>query len=172
MTCIAEFYGVWNGTGTRPALGTLPPGTLSGAAPVMMPVFLKDWNQDIPLGESTKLPWTARTGCGFAATAEATGSVRRLKDGVARFAITDINNPSAGAMADSTLVVMFDTFGSFADADSAAGGIVFNHIPGGCNVLYQDGHVAFVPYRAALPVLDDAENGCGLPRQVGHYGLG
>ena len=172
MTNVNEFYGVWNGTGTHPAYEAITPGTLVGASPLMMPVSLKDWSQDITLSADTKLAWTAITGCGFAAKQEATGSVRRLKDGVARFAITDINNPAADAVAASGLVVMFDTYGSFADAANAAGGIVFNHLPGGCNVLYQDGHVSFVKYKGAFPVLDDEANGYGLPRQVGHYGLG
>jgi prepilin-type processing-associated H-X9-DG protein len=28
----------------------------------------------------------------------------------------------------------------------------FNHIPGGCNVLYMDGHVAFLKYPNVWPV--------------------
>ncbi|HQK76404.1 MAG TPA: hypothetical protein PKZ25_09425, partial [Candidatus Hydrogenedentes bacterium] len=117
---------------------------------------------------SAKLAWTAITGSGYGGGARIT----RLREGIERFAITDINNPGASALAQSELVVMFDTFGSFADAADAAGGVVFNHIPGGCNILYMDGHVAFVPYPRQFPVVDDAVNGYGIPRQVGHYGLG
>jgi len=167
-----EFYGVWNGTGTRPVLAELPPGSIVGEAAVTMPVSLKDWDQDIGLGPDTKLAWTAITGTGFGAAEEATGTVYRLREGIERFAITDINNPAAGAVAQSAIAVMFDTFGSFADTDATAGGVVFNHLPGGCTVLYMDGHVAYVRYRSAFPVLRDEENGGGLPRQVGHYGLG
>ncbi|MCA1902739.1 MAG: hypothetical protein LDL53_11065 [Candidatus Hydrogenedens sp.] len=36
---------------------------------------------------------------------------------------------------------MLDTF-----ATPAAKEAVFNHIPGGCNVLYMDGHVEFIRY--------------------------
>ena len=172
MRTVDEFYGVWNGTGTRPVDALMAPGTLVGTGPVEMPVGVKNWSEDINIDATTKLPWTAKVGCGFAATEDASGTVTRLCEGIERFAITDINNPASSAVAQSEMVVMFDTFGSFADADDAAGGIVFNHIPGGSNVLYMDGHVEFIKYSAQFPLVDDAENGYGLPRQVGHYGLG
>jgi len=66
--------------------------------------------------------------------------VYRLREGIERFLITDINNPGASARAQSTLFVMLDQF-------SATGATeFFNHIPGGCNVLYMDGHVEFIRY--------------------------
>ena len=68
-------------------------------------------------------------------------SVFRLREGIERFFITDINNPSASAQAQSTLVVMYD---SVADVPQD-----FNHIPGGANILYMDGHVSFVKYAAS-----------------------
>lgn len=64
----------------------------------------------------------------------------RLREGVERFMITDINNPGATAKAQSTLFVMMDFIGA------GAGTVLFNHIPGGCNVLFQDGHVSFIRY--------------------------
>jgi len=64
--------------------------------------------------------------------------VYRLREGIERFLITDINNPSASAKAQSSVFVMFDLI-----ATATRG---FNHIPGGCNVLYMDGHVDFVRY--------------------------
>jgi prepilin-type N-terminal cleavage/methylation domain-containing protein/prepilin-type processing-associated H-X9-DG protein len=68
-------------------------------------------------------------------------TVYRLREGVERFAITDINNPAASAQAQSTFPVMWD-------AISEPGGysFEFHHIPGGANVLYMDGHVEFVRY--------------------------
>lgn len=62
----------------------------------------------------------------------------RLREGIERFMITDINNPAANAMAQSTLPVMTDQVAT----DTTA----FNHIPGGCNVLFMDGHVKFIRY--------------------------
>jgi len=66
--------------------------------------------------------------------------IYRLREGVERFMITDINNPGASAMAQSSLWVMADTIGS--------GGAMkyFNHLPGGCNVLFMDGHCEFIRY--------------------------
>ena len=119
-------------------------------------------------GPSRSAAWTAIQGTGYAGG----DTVMRLREGIERFAVSDINNPAASAKAQSELVVLFDTFGSFADAEDTAGGIVFNHIPGGSNVLYMDGHVTFVRYPGAFPVVPDTENGGGIPRQVGHYGLG
>ena len=65
----------------------------------------------------------------------------RLKEGIERFFITDINNPAGAAQAQSTLVAMYDTIAE--DEPSH-----FNHIPGGANVLYMDGHVEFVRWTA------------------------
>ena len=65
-------------------------------------------------------------------------SVLRLKEGIERFFITDINNPGASAKAQSIITVMSDAVSE----DTAN----FNHIPGGSNVLYMDGHATFVKY--------------------------
>ncbi|MGI6459234.1 MAG: type II secretion system protein [Candidatus Hydrogenedentales bacterium] len=163
MSSVEEFYGVWNATGHGSALGSVSP---VGAAPVTMPVTIKDWSGDLDL--PGKLDWTAIVGAGYGGG----DKVLRLREGIERFSVTDINNPAASALAQSELVVMFDTYGSFADSASAAGGVIFNHIPGGCNVLYMDGHVNFIRYPQQFPIVDDAENDYGIPRQVGHYGLG
>jgi prepilin-type processing-associated H-X9-DG protein len=61
-----------------------------------------------------------------------------LREGIERFMITDINNPGASAKAQSTLPIMADVF--------ATDPSMFNHIPGGINVLYMDGHVEFTKY--------------------------
>jgi len=62
-------------------------------------------------------------------------TARRIKEGIERFFITDINNPAGSSLAQSTVAVMWDVV-SLTPSD-------FNHIPGGGNVLYMDGHVAF-----------------------------
>ena len=72
-------------------------------------------------------------------------TIYRLREGIERFFITDINNPAASAMAQSDIWIMQD--------DINAGYIQFmNHVPGGCNVLYMDGHVEFIRYPGPTPV--------------------
>lgn len=68
----------------------------------------------------------------------ASSSIYRLREGIERFLITDINNPAASAQSQSNTWIMFDIVSQNA-AD-------FNHVPGGCNVLYLDGHVEFLRY--------------------------
>jgi prepilin-type N-terminal cleavage/methylation domain-containing protein/prepilin-type processing-associated H-X9-DG protein len=68
----------------------------------------------------------------------------RLREGIERFFITDINNPAASSKAQSEIAVQFDIAG--AEADN------FNHIPGGGNVLYMDGHTEFLKYPSSHPI--------------------
>lgn len=75
------------------------------------------------------------------------GGVYRLREGIERFYITDINNPAASAVAQSEISVASDWISS--DVSDTNG---FNHIPGGCNVLYMDGHVEFLKYPGEWPV--------------------
>ena len=75
----------------------------------------------------------------------------RLREGIERFMITDINNPAASAMAQSEMPVMWDftaanTRQAFGVTQGWGGTALFNHIPGGSNVLYLDGHVEFEKY--------------------------
>jgi len=86
-------------------------------------------------------------------------TILRLKEGVERFFITDINNPAGSTLAQSELIVMFDAWAPggritwYPESESNRGQFVFNHLPGGCNVLYMDGHVSFVHYGAQVPVV-------------------
>jgi prepilin-type processing-associated H-X9-DG protein len=73
----------------------------------------------------------------------------RFKEGIERFMITDINNPAGSAMAQSGLPVMWDSLGGFILVNHTNW---FNHVPGGCNVLYMDGHVEFVKYPGKFPL--------------------
>ncbi len=78
--------------------------------------------------------------------------VYRLREGIERFLITDINNPSASAQAQSEVWIMFD----HVSTDTG----MFNHIPGGSNVLYMDGHVEFIRY---IPEDPNNPTGAGTP---------
>jgi prepilin-type N-terminal cleavage/methylation domain-containing protein/prepilin-type processing-associated H-X9-DG protein len=66
----------------------------------------------------------------------------RFREGIERFFITDINNPAASSQAQSELALAWDNI-----ADDGH----FNHVPGGCNVLHLDGHVAFVRWPLNSP---------------------
>jgi prepilin-type N-terminal cleavage/methylation domain-containing protein/prepilin-type processing-associated H-X9-DG protein len=74
-----------------------------------------NWEFDVPVGERDGL-W-------------------RLREGIERFFVTDVNSAAASAVAQSELAVMWDAI--------ASGATMFNHVPGGSNVLYLDGHVEF-----------------------------
>ena len=71
----------------------------------------------------------------------------RFREGIERFLITDINNPAASAQAQSEIFVMSDWISNDVGDDNS-----FNHLPGGCNVLYMDGHVEFLRYPNKWPV--------------------
>ena len=73
----------------------------------------------------------------------------RLREGIERFFITDINNPAASARAQSEISVYFDKVWPAAEA--------YNHIPGGGNILFMDGHVEFEKYPGEVwPIRKDA----------------
>ena len=64
----------------------------------------------------------------------------RLREGIERFLITDINDPAGAARAQSEVYIMWDVLST--DVSH------FNHVPGGSNVLYMDGHCDFLRYEA------------------------
>jgi prepilin-type N-terminal cleavage/methylation domain-containing protein/prepilin-type processing-associated H-X9-DG protein len=108
-----------------------------------------NWNSDKPIGialnlvADSDLPVESGIGNGGGDT------IYRLKEGNERFLITDVNNPQTSAMAQSGIFALMDQFGNL------SGIKFFNHVPGGCNVLYMDGHVAWVPYVAPAPGQDN-----------------
>ena len=78
---------------------------------------------------------------------------KRLREGVERFFITDINNPAAGSQSQSTIPVMRDAWSSLDPTQSWLNPqqvAMFNHVPGGCNVLFMDGHVEYQRYGSGL----------------------
>jgi prepilin-type N-terminal cleavage/methylation domain-containing protein/prepilin-type processing-associated H-X9-DG protein len=77
------------------------------------------------------------------------GTVYRLREGIERFFITDINNPAGSAKAQSSIAIVNDEL----DADiNNNGRPSANHVPGGGNVLYLDGHVTFIKYPGEFPM--------------------
>lgn len=70
-------------------------------------------------------------------------TVYRTREGIERFFITDINNPAASSRAQSDILVMHDYISPIISA--------YNHVPGGANALYLDGHVEFTRYPGDFP---------------------
>lgn len=68
----------------------------------------------------------------------------QLREGIERFMITDINNPAATARAQSEIPVIWDLNSTRVEE--------YNHIPGGSNVLFMDGHVSFIRFPSDFPI--------------------
>ena len=80
---------------------------------------------------------------------------QQLREGIERFFITDINNPAESAKAQSEIPLMLDAWGDALTVPalgSSPGIGAFNHVPGGGNVLYMDGHAAFLRYNSEFPL--------------------
>jgi len=79
--------------------------------------------------------------------------IYRLREGIERFMITDINNPAASAMAQSEIPVMWDGIEGNIEPDGEARDDLenFHHIPGGLNALFMDGHVEWISYPSEYP---------------------
>ncbi|HOF41293.1 MAG TPA: DUF1559 domain-containing protein [Candidatus Hydrogenedentes bacterium] len=110
-------------------------------------------------GSSAVQNWATLAGRGNAFEADVTyrsmptmaeKSLYRLREGIERFMVTDINNPAGSAKAQSEIPVMWDL--AWTTSDMVNGWSYFNHIPGGSNVLYMDGHVEFVRFPSEWPV--------------------
>ncbi len=74
----------------------------------------------------------------------------RLREGIARFLITDTRNPAAVPKVESEIPIMFNAS--------------YVHVPKGKNVLYLDGHVSFVRY-GQFPVTRAVDEALGLPTE-------
>ena len=85
-----------------------------------------------------------------------TNTLYRTREGIERFLITDINNPASSAMGQSEVPMMWDSITApvtrFIGPGFTMAAAGFNHIPGGSNVLYMDGHVDFMRYREGFPI--------------------
>ena len=156
----AEHYGVWGATAINPFTG---PVTIAGVGEVR----LKDYTGDLSLdGIAPWPPWVPSPP--LAVGSGGSSRVARLREGVERFLFTDINNPAASEAAASTVPVLWDAVGSSEFTDNRLGTVVFNHVPGGGNVLYLDGHVSFIRYPGEFPITDDAQ----VVKEFSHYGVG
>ena len=122
-----------------------------------------DFCRDATIPEDVFWPMSLSSQYGYYPRIAAVGSnglstLFAVREGIQRFLVTDINANDSAAIASSTIPVMWDAFAQGFDGDSSSnrgfteGAASFNHVPGGANVLYMDGHVKFVVYPTAYPV--------------------
>ncbi len=74
------------------------------------------------------------------------GKIYRLREGVERFFITDLNNPASAAMMQSEIPVLIES--------------PHHNDPMGGNVLFLDGHVEYIRYspNGKFPMIEEAMN--------------
>jgi len=154
--------GTWNGTSTTPPVDSCAPGAWLDRNDNFQPDFVNSASY-LYLPWATLDSWsvfamfalanldnfdtdidTAAAGVPGYGTVLDSDRIMRNRDGIERFFITDINNAGASAVSQSSLPLMYD----FPSTDVQE----FSHVPGGGNVLYMDGHVAFVKYPSAYPI--------------------
>ncbi|MBL7650295.1 MAG: hypothetical protein JNK74_29425, partial [Candidatus Hydrogenedentes bacterium] len=101
-----------------------------------LPEALEVWTR----GEVAALPPSESSAAG------AGPGVRRLREGVERFFITDINNPAAAAVTQSNIPVIIEWPDHHPTGTGKQGG----------NILYMDGHVEFVAYPGKWPMTEES----------------
>jgi len=84
----------------------------------------------------------------FTSTADGDQIIYRLQEGIERFLVTDINNAGGSNESQSDIAMFFDEV----IGQTATTPLTYNHVPGGGNVLYMDGHVEFLKYPTTFPV--------------------
>ena len=123
-----------------PARATAPDAGLPDVIPDFV-VALQTLNDRI----ASEWAEDANPSCYYSDASVGDVTIYRFREGIERFFITDINNPAATSRAQSDIFTMFDDI-------SMGNPEWMNHLPGGCNVLYMDGHVEFVKYPGEFPV--------------------
>ena len=91
------------------------------------------------------------------------GTAFRLREGIERFFITDINNAAGSAQAQSDIVLVSDTVAPHPEH--------LNHVPGGANVLYLDGHVEFIRWAGGALENPFPMNEAGFNLHFGTMGM-
>jgi prepilin-type processing-associated H-X9-DG protein len=81
-----------------------------------------------------------------------TSVIPRMRQGIERFLVTDINDLSASSKAAAAVPIFLDNLAAATahkcvDWIPAEADVAFNHRPRGCNVVYLDGHVEFKRYK-------------------------
>lgn len=80
-----------------------------------------------------------------------TQTAHHLREGIERFMVTDINNPASSSKAQSDIPVFWDHCASKDTGALTVATATFNHVPGGSNILFADGHVEYSRYSQTAP---------------------
>jgi prepilin-type N-terminal cleavage/methylation domain-containing protein/prepilin-type processing-associated H-X9-DG protein len=116
-----------------------PQQLIEALAPVLLP-FIPPATSVVDTTQDQKVDGDlSTTTIGMGNGGGTSTTVYRLREGIERFMITDINNPAASAKAQSSIWIMGDTVATTLNE--------FNHVPGGSNFLFMDGHVEFLKYQ-------------------------
>ncbi len=160
-------YTGWMITDDRNLLGGLvgfvgsgPGGRIEEAEYVGVTPLAELWDSNVATaGAASDEDFTTEQFAGQGLMPGGGDTLFRLREGIERVLITDINNPGASAEAQTQIPVMWDHVTTLSKD--------FNHIPGGANVLYLDGHVDFLRYPSnTFPVTADSA------RTFGRYNRG
>lgn len=116
-----------------------PVNSMDAINPLVLVAFVQVVNSDPEVELSVGDPLTVDQDSSYNDV-----TIYRLREGIERFYITDINNPAGSASAQSDIWIYNDG----ATTEIAQ----YNHIPGGGNVLYLDGHVEFLRYPSEGPL--------------------
>jgi prepilin-type processing-associated H-X9-DG protein len=113
--------------------GSVDPNTQSLDCRAADCVNGRGWVKNRELPATVTMPSTGQT-----------VTAQPLREGIERFTTTDINNPAESAQSQSDSAIMWDN--SYTNQGALSGQGNFNHVPGGANMLYMDGHVEFAKY--------------------------
>ena len=119
----------------------------------MAGVFDKDASNDTFFDMDADIPALIPGTWGTGGNAD----ILRLREGIERFITTDINNPGNDELAQSRFPVVWDLIASseaaiaYGPSVGLPGNAQYNHIPGGSNTLFMDGHVSFNRYPSKFP---------------------
>ena len=173
-TNVQEYYGIWGATTINPYVASFV--NIMGIGQRQY----KSYEDDLDIYDSFAtwpIFWVpnilanatpAKVASGeYSIGTAGSDTVYRLREGVERYLITDINAPPKTKQSQTKVPVLWDTFGSNASEGTTSANAVFNHIPGGSNVLYLDGHVKFVQYGEKYPLSSDIP----FVEENSHFGM-
>lgn len=159
MTTVSEYYGVWAAFVAQPTLRTADIALVG-------PVLIKDYTDVLEMPTHRNWPGNAPPPEKSKGTNN-TRLVQRLRVGIETYYAETPQTAPARNVTPGSIPVMWDAFGSVGAAFSAEAPVNFNHVAGGGNVLYLDGHAEFVRFGVRFPYVNDP----GLLVESAQFGM-